>query len=231
MKNFLLLFLILFIFGCSQSVNEKEQVESQLDTTSVSTNEQEVAKTPRTSRDNSKLPSSAIGDINYVIQDSMAVNETEEIVVTISEGLTRDEVISRVKYLEENKNNVKTNELRIAPIMSVSLIDPTGENFRIVPITPTEQFLEDNEITFWKWNVTPLNKGNNPLTLTVNVILGDKTKNVEVYEDLVYVYSTETIWDKVVYFWKSDWKWIFSTLLIPLFIWLYNKFFKKKNLN
>lgn len=170
-----------------------------------------------------------IGDINYVIQDSMIVGKTEQIVVTLSNGLDRDEVISKIEYLAENEENVVTNEIRLAPIMSVKLIDPTGENFKIIPITSEQQFLENKEITFWKWNITPLKKGNNPLTLTIDIIVNNNTKNIQVYEDFIYVYSTETVWDKVTDFWKSDWKWIFSTLLIPLFLWLY-RLLKKKNL-
>jgi hypothetical protein len=242
----LILFLIFVLFGCGPSAMEQQvmmqdtiaQTQTEVDTARIIPVYPEIVYgNVTTTEDTSGLQTTQIeeikstpdyGDINYAMSDSMAVNKTEEIALTVSKGLSREEVLSKVNYLQENVSSVKTQSIRISPLMSVDLIDPSGENFRIIPITPKEQFLENNQITFWKWNVTPLKPGNNPLTLSVNIIIDDKTKNIQVYEDSIYVYSTDTWWDKFVGFFKNNWQYLFSTLLIPVGIYLYRLIFRKK---
>lgn len=216
-------FLMFVLFSCGPSASEKEIQYIQQDTLFDKTY---VDKDYDGVQDREDTPS--LGDINYAINDTMIINQTDQVVLTISNGLTREQVLSQVKYLKERENVVVTEEIRTAPLMLVTLIDPNGENFRIVPITPEKQFLEDGQITFWKWNVTPLNKGNNPLSLSVNIILGDEPKNIQVYEDFIYVYSSDTWWDKFTDFFKNNWQFLLSTLIIPIGIYLYKLIFNKK---
>lgn len=166
------------------------------------------------------------GDINYIMEDTMVVGKSTIVNMTISDSIDRGIIINQIESFTEE--NTITTTIRIAPVMRAKLVDPSGgENFTIVPITEEEQLIENNEFTKWEWDVTPLKEGNNKLKLTVDIIIDDKTKNVEVYEDFIYVYSDKTWWNNFVDFMGENWKWFLSTLIIPLLIWLYKS--RKKN--
>jgi len=160
------------------------------------------------------------GDINYVMEDTMIVNHSTLVNVTISENVSRDTIIKKVESFTEE--NTMVHIIRISPIMRAKLIDPSGgENFTIVSITPEEQIVENDQITKWEWDVTALKVGDNKLKLTVDIVVNNRTKNVEVYEDFIYVYSDKTWWNNFIDFMGENWKWLLSTLIIPLLIWLY----------
>ncbi len=108
-------------------------------------------------------------------------------------------------------------------MMRARLIDPSNENFIIVSISPEEQLVENDKFTKWEWDVTALKEGNNKLKLTVDIIYDDKSKNVEVYEDFIYVYSDKTGLENTSIFFVEHWKWFLSTLIIPILIFLYKK--------
>jgi len=97
-----------------------------------------------------------IGDINYVIQDTMIVGVINEVNMTISKGVNKDKIISEVKTF--NRNNLHTDSIRISPVMKARLVDPSnGINFRIVSKTNEEQFIEEGDYTRWIWNVINFN--------------------------------------------------------------------------
>ena len=165
------------------------------------------------------------GDIMYLIQDSMIVGKINVVNMTISYGIEATEIIAEIETFDDE--TVYTESIRIAPVMKARLIDVSGDNFKIIPITPEEQFLEFNSYTRWVWNVTPLSEGNHQLSLSVDVVLNDKGKTIEVYDDFIYVYSTQSTISKIWDFIAENWKWFLSSLVLPLFYFLF-KIFKKK---
>jgi len=160
------------------------------------------------------------GDINYVVNDTMIVGTMTEVNMTISQGVTKEKIISEVESF--NRSNLRTDSIRISPVMRARLIDPSdGVNFRIVSKTNDEQFLEFGDYTRWTWNVTPLVKGNNSLSLVVDIMFNDKSKSIQVYDGVIYVYSDKTFFQKLWIFFIKNWQYIFSSLLIPILIFLY----------
>jgi hypothetical protein len=167
------------------------------------------------------------GDINYVIQDTMIVGVINEVNVTISKGVDIKTIIADVKTFTES--NLRTDTVRISPVMRARLIDPSnGINFIIASKTNAEQFLEVGDYTRWTWDVTPLNKGNNKLSLAIDVMYGTNSKSYQVYDGLIYVYSNETFFQKITKFILKNWQFILSSLLLPFGIFLYNKYKNKK---
>ena len=168
------------------------------------------------------------GNINYVIQDTMIVGVINEVNVTISKGVDIKDIIKDVKTFTES--NIHTDTIRIAPVMRARLIDPSnGINFIISPKTSTEQFLEIGDYTRWTWDVTPINKGNNKLSLAVDVMYGDKSKSYQIYDGIIYVYSNETFFQKITKFLVKNLQYILSSLIIPFGVFLYTRYKKKKN--
>ena len=140
--------------------------------------------------------------------------------MTISKGVNKDKIISEVKTF--NRNNLHTDSIRISPVMKARLVDPSnGINFRIVSKTNEEQFIEEGDYTRWIWNVTPLTNGNNNLSLVIDISFNDKNKSIQVYDGIIYVYSNETFLQKLGRFFIENWQYIFSSLLIPILIFLY----------
>ena len=166
------------------------------------------------------------GQIIYAINDTMLVGRTDKVNMAISSEIDRKKIISEVKTF--NEQNTIIENIRISPIMRAKLIDPTGINFKIVPISEEEQFLEDSDYTLWTWNVTPITKGNNKLLLSIDIIVKDKSKSIKVYDGTIYVYSDDTIFDKIIDFISNYWEFIVGTILIPLIIFLYDRFKNKK---
>ena len=158
------------------------------------------------------------GNIYYVMEDTMVIGKTTIVNMTISESVGKDIIIAEVETFTEENTNTET--IRIAPMMRAKLIDPTNENFTIVPISPEEQMIENNEFTKWEWNVIALKEGNK-LKLTVDIIYDGMSKNVEVYEDFIYVYSDKNWWNNFIDFMNENWKWFLSTLIIPFLIYIY----------
>jgi len=166
------------------------------------------------------------GDIIYVIKDSMVVGEISIVDMTISKNMNITEIVTEIETFSDE--SIYTDNIRITPIMRAKLIDPSGINFIITPLTSEEQIIENNGYTIWKWNVMPLIKGSNDLYLSVDVIIDDNSKSIEVYNDKILVISNETFITKTTNFFLEHWKWFLSTLIIPILIFFY-KFKTKKD--
>ncbi len=172
------------------------------------------------------------GDINYVMNDTMKVGITEEVNMTISHDVDKKIIIESVESFQDNE--VFSDEINISKVMRARLIDPTEKNFTIVPITQEEQMIENNEYTIWRWDVTPLTSGNNKLILSVDIVVDDKSKSIEVYDGDIFVFSDKSFFGNILLFFKEYWEPILGVLtvvIIPVFTYFYRKYKKKKARN
>lgn len=160
----------------------------------------------------------SVGRIVYSIPDTMRLQQVSTIKIRIAKNQSSTIYNSIGKVTGES-------EVRTSSTMEVNLIDPEGNAFSIVKSNSNEQIIEDSGYTEWIYNVTPLKTGKHSLDLVVSIIK-DKNKKEIVYSDLVYIRSNPK--EVIKGFWEKNWQWGFSTILIPLLIWFYNKR-KKKN--
>ena len=180
----------------------------------------------KTSAINSESPTFDKGNINYIVKDTMIIGVITEVNMTISKGVDIKTIINDVKTFTEN--NLHSDSIRISPVMRARLIDPSnGLNFIVVSKTNAEQFLEIGDYTRWIWDVTPLNKGTNELSLIVDVMYGSKSKSYQVYDGFIYVYSNETFFQKITKFFIKNWQYILTSLLIPFIGFLYTRYKNK----
>lgn len=113
--------------------------------------------------------------------------------------------------------------------MAAKLIPAQKNSFEVTAITSETQIIEDNSITLWEWNCTPLIKGSHKLVLSVDIIVDDGIhKTIRAYDGFVFVYSDLSTWDLIVGFFKEQWKWFLTTLVIPLFLYYKRRVEKKK---
>jgi hypothetical protein len=157
------------------------------------------------------------GQIVYKIPDTMIVLKSYEIVIRISKG--------QKVNIEENLNGrITKKEIRVESRMEVKLKDPESK-FEISEINKERQLIEEDEFTEWRFVVIPKKTGKCKLNLVVSIIIGEDTKEI-VYEDIITVRSNPTV--QVKSWWEENWKLMLELILIPLFIWGYNKWKNRK---
>ena len=158
------------------------------------------------------------GHIAYKIPNEMSVRSTYQVIVRISK--------STVHIYENLNGDVKTSSIPITETMEVKVIDPSPSDnkmFEIIPDNTPIQLVENNEhVTQWTFNVTPIRSGTSKLKVVISTIINGFTKEV-VYEDEVKVKIDIT--KTIPFFIATYWQWLLTTLVIPVIVW----FFKRKN--
>lgn len=157
------------------------------------------------------------GQIIYKIPDTMVVLKNYEIIIRISKG-------SNVNIEKNINGKITKSEIRVESRMEVKLKDPE-DNFEISEINKERQLIEEDEFTEWRFGVKPKKTGKCKLNLVVSIIVGEDTKEI-IYKDIITVRSNPAI--QVKSWWEENWKTMLELILIPLFIWMYNKW-KNRN--
>lgn len=157
------------------------------------------------------------GILVYKIPDTMVIYTNYDIIIRISRDKKHiditnglgDKVISKI---------IKTTEE-----MDVSLVDESPDSSFIIKKINTETQLVDSDgYTQWIYSVRPIKHGEKKLLLVVSIIKGNNKKQI-VYSDTIHV--KENIGKEVTTFWGKYWQWLFTTFLIPIFVY----FWKRKN--
>ncbi len=175
------------------------------------------------------------GLIAYSVPEEMTVGESYDIKIRITKDSTQKKTLvvgdNEIPINDTTVNSTITIEsIRVSSIMSASL-SGDGENFKITAKSSEVQNIEEFGYTEWEWNVIPLKSGENELKLIIKVRIisadGEKSfKDIVVFEKNILTkknisYSIQNTISKY-------WQWSLSTLIIPFFIWLYNRKKKKK---
>lgn len=139
------------------------------------------------------------GSILYNPPDQMRVGEVERIEVRITRRFP-DEIAKGL----QGRGNPRVEELLVGAFMKVEL---TGDDFEIMPIGSPVKPLLAPSFTEWRWEVTPIASGTNPLSVIATVVYQDQPLKERVFERRINVvvnpmYSTETWfasnWDKLL---------------------------------
>lgn len=177
---------------------------------------------------NSEVPpttSITDGHVAYKIPTEMSVRSTYQIIVRISK--------STLNIYENIDGDVKSSSIPISETMEVKVIDPSPSDnkmFEIIPNNTPIQLVENNdEVTQWTFDVTPLRAGTSKLKVVISIIRNGLVREI-VYEDSVTVKADIT--KTIPFFIATYWQWLITTLIIPIVIWLYKrKKDKKKRTN
>ena len=179
--------------------------------------------TPKTSQD--VLAGLPMGRILFACPPTMRVGASERVEVRISGDPTED--IS--SGLQERGVPVQAGA-KIAPVMKVTLTPDEDNVFDVKTLSEPEQFT-GGTFSQWVWSVTPLKSGTHNLYLTVNVVVdvpgfGPQKREIPVLTQAVHVRTDMTY--STGEFWRKNWQWFSTTLLIPLGLWLWKKRSKAK---
>ena len=156
------------------------------------------------------------GKIAYYIPDQMKIDSAYKVLVTISKAESDKILFSGIDSINFTKDTIK-----ISSRVKVILIDPSGgKDFKIVPLNSEEQLVDDSSNTIWKWSVTPSNGGKNEIVIRASAKvldrLGENYRDIQVYEKSISVQSSPL--RSIKQFLSSNWQWIVSVIIIPIFI-------------
>lgn len=229
--NILLFAIIVFLASCG--ANSSEQVEIEI-ADSIRVADSIAYTSDTTKKINQPVETllereeKKIGEINHVIKDTMNYGISDTVEITISYNCPKNIIVDSVqtfrRYLRSQRNIV-TQPIKVTPEMRARLIDPTGNSFKIIPITDTVQIIEmkDSTFTLWQWRVTPIKAGNQNLVLSVDMIVGNSKKSLKIYQDKIYIHIG--YWTKIWNFIKLNWTYITYVIggIFAILGWLYKE--------
>jgi hypothetical protein len=160
-----------------------------------------------------------LGEVVYKVPDTMIVFTTYKITVRISKKS------GTIDITENLDGKITKSSIKTSSKMEVMLVDPNGDSsFKIKQINNDQQVIDSLGYTEWIFSVTPLKSGNRSLNLVISIISSDGKKQ-KVYNDVVHIKSS--ISKEATTFWNKYWQWLFTTFLIPIFVFIWKRKNKK----
>jgi len=119
---------------------------------------------------------------------------------------------------ELNSSEKESAVVKYSSTMKAELISENKKAFDITPITPDTQVISSINTTSWKWDVTPLEQGEQNLHLSLTAFLDiegkEKALSIKTFDKVIKVNISYP--DEITLFIQNNWKWILGSLLFPL---------------
>lgn len=162
-----------------------------------------------------------VGRVMFNPPDTMKLGIHERVEVRISQDNQVDIISNLIGH-----GITQIEEMKVSESMKVKLI---GNSFKINRINEhEEQIVVPSGFTEWAWDVTPNKIGKQKLFLRIT--LGIRLPYGEVNKDLTTLERELLVNVNPIYSAKlfaiNYWKWIITSLLIPLLGWLFNAYTK-----
>ena len=163
-----------------------------------------------------------LGNVAFNAPTTINIEDTVSIHVALSPSETAAALEARV----EGPGEKVSLPLQVSNNMEARL---SGEGFRIVPVTSERQAVSSG-VTEWIWDVTPLNAGRHTLTLTIDALIDVNGETVprtlRTVRKPIDVEVTAT--QRVSGLLGEHGKWLWTTLLVPIFGWMARRRSKRK---
>jgi hypothetical protein len=169
-------------------------------------------------RNDSLIKKLQSANIAFSAPPTMNLHDTVEIQLLLSLKTP----IEQLKQEVEAAGAATGATVRVSDRMEARL---SGSNFAITAITPEKQAVSSNEATKWTWEVKPGGIGHHSLHLTLTALLNiDGTSTQWAIRTFDATIDVEVAWrEQVLSFFKKNWQWLWATLLVPIFGWLWNR--------
>ena len=170
------------------------------------------------------------GWIAYSVPEEMKVAKTYSVKVRISKksgSQTKADLILGSADAINNPSlpSVATIEdVKVSGEMSAELRADAGA-FDIKALSTPVQNIDNESYTEWEWVVTPKKSGDSPLKLIIRV--KDLNKDIVVFNKNIKIEKNVTV--AVEGFFQKYWQWFITTIIIPIFIYFWNRKKKKQN--
>ena len=222
LKNFIyvviwiiFVYLVLTYFGC---------VPTTSPTKYVPLTETPEERYPSLKNVDKVLESLELGSIAFNAPKEIQWNNTAVIELLLSPSFSVDELKDKIQEAGEREGA----EIKIANQMGAVL---KSSGFEIIELHDDKiQAISFEEITDWKWQITPIKRGEQTLYLTISAILfvnGERMRRkIETFKKEIYI--KVTFIQKLGIFIEDKWDWLWGVVLIPLIIWVWKKWKSKK---
>ena len=170
------------------------------------------------------------GWIAYSVPEEMKVAKTYSIKVRISKKSTSQTKAHLILGSSDAINNpslpsvATIEDVKVSGEMSAELRADVGA-FDIKALSTPIQNIDNESYTEWEWVVTPKKSGDSPLKLIIRV--KDLNKDIVVFNKNIKIKKNVTV--AVGGFFEKYWQWLMTTIIIPIFIYFWNRKKKKRN--
>lgn len=158
-----------------------------------------------------------LGNVAFNSPEKINIEDTVSIKVVLSPNEAEAVLLDRI----DEPGSKVSESLQVSNLMEARL---SGEGFKIVAVTKERQAVSSG-VTEWIWDVTPLSEGKRQLTLTIDALItinGEVVpKTLRTFRKPIEVEITKT--QKVSGMLNEHGKWLWSTLLVPIFGWALKK--------
>jgi hypothetical protein len=188
-------------------------------------------KTQLTIVDKSNDLDTTKGWIVYSVPEKMKVAKSYSIKVRISKKKNSQNkaILILGDYNDDAINN--SNYTSVATIEDIKVsgemkAELRGDNdlFNISSLSTEIQSIDDVDYTEWEWSVVPKKSGENSLKLVIK--LKDLNKDIIVFNKNIIIKKNVTV--AVEGFFDKYWQWFMTTIIIPIFIYFWNRKKKRK---
>jgi hypothetical protein len=150
------------------------------------------------------------GNLAYSTPQKMRTGETAHIMARVGADKVSLQVLQDGMSRDEGEST-SVLETLVSTKMKMTL---TTADFRVTPLSSEEQFVSSDSPTTWEWEITPKRSGKLRLHLAAVVELNKVHKDyTTVDRDISVEVDTK---DASIKFVERNWKWITTTLLLPL---------------
>ncbi len=144
------------------------------------------------------------GSMFYHVKDTMAygVDELVSMGISANELLEKDEFVIKGLSGSVKSAEVEKKDIEIGLRMKASLIDPSGNKFKITPLEKNEEreldFLNKEQLSLWQWNVMPLTEeqGKHRLQFAVSKVKEGLSDPIPVKVVDVFVIVKQSFWQR-----------------------------------
>jgi len=169
------------------------------------------------------------GWIAYSVPEEMKVAKTYSIKVRISKKSGSQTKAHLILGSSDAINNpslpsvATIEDVKVSGEMSAELRADVGA-FDIKALSTPIQNIDNESYTEWEWVVTPKKSGDSPLKLIIRV--KDLNKDIVVFNKNIKIKKNVTV--AVGGFFEKYWQWLMTTIIIPIFIYFWNRKKKKE---
>lgn len=158
------------------------------------------------------------GKVVFNVPNTMELNEKKGIQLLLSLKATFPELKKKI----EEEGEIRQQQIRVSQIMTASL---KGSGFKIEAISPALQLINLDGTTEWCWEITATTPGIQKLYLSMDAIFTldgkDRPYTVQTLSEEIEIVVT---WQQqVTAFVAENWKWLWTTILVPFIGWLWER--------
>ena len=161
------------------------------------------------------------GNIAFNAPTTMRYAQSQSVELLLSPALSVEDLQAKL----HQKAGAESAHVRVSNRMEAQL---TGTGFTIQALRPDLQAVTSEQITRWKWEVTPTEQGRQTLhlTLAARIDLAGRDTPLVVRTFHREIQVVITVPQRVSGFIQGNWQWLWATLVVPIAGYLWSR--KKK---